>query len=67
MSKLLSIILKYACPLLVVAFPCEIAVGMWAPWPVAQQALGPDAARGALLVGWSYSYRSSGRSVPREA
>lgn len=60
MIKFLSTILKFACPLLVVAFPCMVAVGMLSPWSVAQQALGPAATHGTLLVGWSYSIHSSG-------
>ena len=60
MVKFLSTILKYACPLLVVAFPCVMAASMLSPWPVAQEALGASATRGTVLVGWSYSVKSSG-------
>lgn len=60
MINYLTTILKYACPLLVVAFPCVMAVGMLAPWSVAQQALAQNSARGTLLVGFSYRSRFSG-------
>lgn len=60
MIKFLSTLLKYACPLLVVALPCVMAVGAMSPWSVAQQALGPSAARETVLIGWSYRAQSSG-------
>lgn len=65
MIKFLSAILKYACPLLVVALPCVMAVGAMSPWSVAQEALGPSDAREAVLIGWSYRAQSSG-TVTRE-
>ncbi|MGM9480350.1 hypothetical protein ACS5PN_04065 [Roseateles sp. NT4] len=60
MIKLLSTILKYVCPLLVAALPCVMAVGFVSPWSVAQEALGPVATRGSVLIGWSYRVRSAG-------
>lgn len=60
MIKFLSTILKYACPLLIVALPCVMAVGAMSPWSVAQEALGPSAARETVLIGWSYRAQSSG-------
>jgi hypothetical protein len=58
MIKFLSTILKYACPLVVVAFPCGMAVDMLSPWAVAHEALGPSAKRVTVLVGWSHSVKS---------
>ncbi|ALV07507.1 hypothetical protein [Roseateles depolymerans] len=59
----LTLLLKYACPLVVAAVPCVMAVGVFAPWPVAQQALGPSDAREAVLIAWSYSSKSSGNVI----
>ena len=59
MTKLLFTLLKYACPLLLVAGPCTVALDIASPWPVAEEALGSDAASRTLLVGWAYRAHSS--------
>ncbi|WP_431286277.1 hypothetical protein [Roseateles chitinivorans] len=65
MLKFLLTILKYACPLLVAAQPIIGAVGVIAPWSVAQEALGPVTARDAVLISGAYRGHSSG-TVTRE-
>jgi hypothetical protein len=63
MLKFLLKLLKYACPILLIAMPCVAVIGMMAPWPVAEQALGPKWARKAVLIGTSYESR--GQSFER--
>lgn len=53
-------LLKYACPILLIAMPCVAITGIMAPWPVAEKALGPGWARESLLIGISYEARFSG-------
>ena len=60
MLKFFLQLLKYACPILLIAIPCVAITGMMAPWPVAEKALGPGWARESLLIGMSYESRFSG-------
>lgn len=53
-------ILKYACPVALLAVPCVAVMGVVAPWPVAEKALGPGWERQSLLLGTSYESRVYG-------
>jgi hypothetical protein len=52
-------LLKFICPVALIAGLCVTLVGVMAPWPVAETALGPGWARESLLIGASYEFRSS--------
>lgn len=60
MFTLVLKLLKYACPILLITMPLVSVMGMMAPWPVAEKALGPRWAREAVLIGMSHESRFSG-------
>jgi hypothetical protein len=66
MSKFFLQLVKYACAILLIVIPCVAIIGIIAPWPVAENALGPGWAHKSVLVGVSYESQFSGnRSFER--